>query len=1456
MADFKKTLEALGQGNISLDGLSKQLDTLLKQSPEYAPRLLSLLDEAESDKTITSDDHTTLKRKINQFRRENAGQTESGSATESDATVFEQAPAQETYEKTTVTTSEDDKTAIMEDTNAQQVEDSELEQIASEVRDASQTTDTGTGTGVDFDLMTDSGVSTTGTSGPAETAWSDPSQDPTDDAAGLTVGSVIKQRFKLLSVLGIGGMGKVYKGIDLLKQEARDKNPYVAIKLLNEDFKTHPEAFISLQRESSRQQKLAHPNIATVYDFDRVGGPGTPVYITMEMMEGMELKDYIRKEVRKRGGLPFDEAFDIIKQLGAALSYAHERRLVHSDFKPGNAFMCTNGTVKTLDFGIARAVKNPVTGEAEKTLFDPGKLGALTPAYASLEMLEGEEPDTRDDIYALGCVAYELLTTKHPFNKLPANAARENSLVPATVKGLKKKQNKALRKAVAFTRADRCQTVDEFIEDLEARYIWYKHPLTVAAILAVVIGLGSIAPVLNYFEKEKINGLIADFNSGNPQTISTRLSELDQLETSHQLTITTEAKVAIQKYYSDNISRLTDTNSQDYNFPKAGKELEKIGAIYPGSSFFTEQKEIVAFNKKQKLSDLYTQFTDVLKDPNLINDSQTILDTIRDRIDPQHPLLKDPRPSNAYRLLAEDAFQQGNFDQALALVASGLETAPDDLRLQDTQTRIEKAMRIAELQQDLSDVQPQLLSLSDYKNSEENIIALAALNPSDIILSGFTASVRQLAETEIGTLLESGSRSDAETLAAEYGNLLSALQLGTELSRIKLAHLSGAALAEAIQSIVATNKTRIEELLSDSKISDPKWESELLANVQELESLSKEDPRITSELTPIRNSIASLYVDEANKILAAERFDAANDIIQQGARYAPDNAQIESTKSAISDARLEYERQLRVASLKEDFKIQAAANKVTEANTILEQLKADLPADDPYITSEAPSLLSDSYAALAKSQFEAKNYPTALKLADAGMKLNPKNALLKAARGEFLVEAYTIELAEQFDKSISFDVNDIRRKFGEMEIADPSRYSDFRRESMAKLTDRINAIKDSDVNTAATLAQNAAAIFPGTELEQLKDSLKPQPWPDAAVASAAITAGEFSRAQELQQAAAAEFTGHPDYVAFSENLSTKMGEAKAAYDSYVAARDEAGTDYKKLNASIRLLKQAQAMWVDNPDYQEAETDLKALLAANKPAPKVIKKEETDFSETTVATAEPGATGTGTGTATAAAVEWKPVSSGRECEKRLAGYGKRAKAICYDLVNDSWRGPLMVVVPGGDNFANGFAIGKYEISVNDYSKYCALSGRCQPIKEKEKQNNPMTGISLQQAQEYAQWLSERTGKTYRIPSVEEWQYAADAGGKQPKKDFNCRLAVGEKVIKGTGIVSVKSGKSNGWGLKNYVGNVQEWVTGSSGNMARGGAFSDPHAKCNLSLERPHDGNADDATGFRLILEDVG
>lgn len=208
-----------------------------------------------------------------------------------------------------------------------------------------------------------------------------------------------------------------------------------------------------------------------------------------------------------------------------------------------------------------------------------------------------------------------------------------------------------------------------------------------------------------------------------------------------------------------------------------------------------------------------------------------------------------------------------------------------------------------------------------------------------------------------------------------------------------------------------------------------------------------------------------------------------------------------------------------------------------------------------------------------------------------------------------------------------------------------------------------------------------------------------------------------------------------------------------------------------------------------------------------------------------------------------------------CTNRLAGYGRRAAATCFDKIHSSARGPLMVVVPNGEGFDKPFAIARYEISVEDWSKYCLLSGTCRAIKDNLRKNDPMTGITLQQAQDYATWLSERTGKTYRIPTKSEWEYAANAGGKQPKKekDFNCLVSVSGELIKGSGTVSVKSGWSNGWGLKNYVGNVQEWVLTEDGTtMVMGGSYQD---ECDVSMVKQHNGDADDITGFRLLLENI-
>lgn len=303
---------------------------------------------------------------------------------------------------------------------------------------------------------------------------------------------VLKGRFTLEKVIGVGGMGVVYKATDRLKVEARDREPYVAIKVLSEEFKAHPESFVALQRESRKTQRLAHPNVVKVFDFDR-DREGDLVFMTMEYLEGRPLDQIIAQY--SATGLPANDAWAIMDGLCSALIHAHAENIVHSDFKPGNIFITDAGVPKIFDFGIARAVASvdrQASGTRDVTVFDAGSLGALTPAYASLEMLMGKEPDVRDDIYALGCIAYEMLTGRHPFDRLPADEAQKRRLRPKRITSIKRRQWKAIEQALAFKREDRVGSVAEFYQAIAGKA---RPPMLWAAAVLVVLAIA----VATYF---------------------------------------------------------------------------------------------------------------------------------------------------------------------------------------------------------------------------------------------------------------------------------------------------------------------------------------------------------------------------------------------------------------------------------------------------------------------------------------------------------------------------------------------------------------------------------------------------------------------------------------------------------------------------------------------------------------------------------------------------------------------------------------------------------------------------------------------------------------------------------------------------------------------------------------------------------------------------------------------
>jgi serine/threonine-protein kinase len=199
-------------------------------------------------------------------------------------------------------------------------------------------------------------------------------------------------RFRIEALLGSGGMGEVYKAFDPTLQRT------VAVKTVRPDI-DRPEFLERLYREAQACARLQHPNIVTVFEAGEFNGI---VYIAMEYLKGDSLNTVLR-----RGELTFDAKLRILVQILDALQHAHSEDVIHRDIKPSNVNRQPDGSIKLLDFGLARMVR------AETMTMSGAIMG--TPHYASPEQLRGERVDARTDIYSTGALAYEMLSGRRPF---------------------------------------------------------------------------------------------------------------------------------------------------------------------------------------------------------------------------------------------------------------------------------------------------------------------------------------------------------------------------------------------------------------------------------------------------------------------------------------------------------------------------------------------------------------------------------------------------------------------------------------------------------------------------------------------------------------------------------------------------------------------------------------------------------------------------------------------------------------------------------------------------------------------------------------------------------------------------------------------------------------------------------------------------------------------------------
>ena len=267
------------------------------------------------------------------------------------------------------------------------------------------------------------------------------------------IGKKLDGRYEITELIGVGGMAEVYKGVDVID------NKTVAIKILKKEFAENEEFLRRFRNESKAIAVLSHPNIVKIYD---VGFSEKIQYIVMEYIDGITLKEYIEEEKV----LTWKDTVHFVIQILRALQHAHDKGIVHRDIKPQNIMMFTDGTIKVMDFGIAKFAR-----EEGKTATDQA-IGSVH--YISPEQASGNVTDAKSDIYSVGAMMYEMLTGRKPFDSdNPVAIAvmhmhdipeRPRAINPDIPDGLEEIVLRAMEKAPE----DRYQTTAEMISDIEA----------------------------------------------------------------------------------------------------------------------------------------------------------------------------------------------------------------------------------------------------------------------------------------------------------------------------------------------------------------------------------------------------------------------------------------------------------------------------------------------------------------------------------------------------------------------------------------------------------------------------------------------------------------------------------------------------------------------------------------------------------------------------------------------------------------------------------------------------------------------------------------------------------------------------------------------------------------------------------------------------------------------------
>ena len=679
-------------------------------------------------------------------------------------------------------------------------------------------------------------------------------------------------------------------GVVYLAEDQRLGRP-VALKTMSPSLADDPELLQRFYREAQSAGQLRHPNIVTIYDIDEA--EGIP-FIAMEFLEGESLEAIISA----RKDIPVVRKVEILAQTCRGLHYAHEHGIVHRDVKPANIVVSNDGTVKIVDFGIARIAGGSMTRTG---------LVMGTPMYMSPEQVLGQLVDRRSDIFSAGVILYELLTFQNPFGggDIPSILYKIvekrpdplSTLLPNSPPQL----DNVIMKALARDREERYQSAEDFAFDLQqvADYL-RKHMVTF------------------YVEQGK-----RSIEEGNLTFAKESLQRVLEIDSNHNIAKSLLGRVQEQIYSRQRVQKVEQTLRQakealqSEQFEEAVIVLDEILRLDPAHEEARQYKQIAVEQ--------------------------------RDRIQKIH------RQMEAAEKLMADADLQGAKSQLEAVLALDPQHSAAQAMLESVSREIADQERLRRVRQ-YTEAAKAHLSEKNYAKALELLEAAQQLDPINIDVESLLRLVRsgqekeerrKLLDQRLATIQEALNRErfedalgQAESALQEFPNHSQVLKLRTQASR---------------QADLQKKRRYVEEQIQAAHgfLEKSQYSSAIALLERALETVPQ-DPRLTSYLKTVRESheaaqhesLRQEAIREANEQARSKDFAGAINTLEKALARAGQSPELIEILQFVREQEAEHERQERIQSLLSRAQTLLAEEEYAEAYDLLERSQAELRANE------------------------------------------------------------------------------------------------------------------------------------------------------------------------------------------------------------------------------------------------------------------------------------------------------------------------------------------------------------------------------------------------------------------------------------------------------------------------------------------------------------------------------